>query len=131
MADELQVRRVRWYQSWARHPQDHHAVVTDALGTCQAEEMVGVHRLSEEGKVCQTSTPLAKHMADDLHKVSKTSESVGAWFGQRRSDVAIFTPGAGKVRGFWNSLWKNCGEQNWLTVSQSQRMNKQRKAKGN
>ena len=83
---------MRWYQSWARHPQDHHAVVTDALGTCQAEEMVGVHRLSEEWKVCQTSTPLAKHMADDLHKVSKTSESVGAWFGQRRSDVAIFTP---------------------------------------
>ena len=36
VADELQVRTVRWYQSWARYPKDHHAVViTPVLGTCK------------------------------------------------------------------------------------------------
>ena len=85
-------RRVRWYQSWARHPKDHHAVVTAVRGTCKAEEIVGVQRLTSEGNVCQTSTPMARQMADDVLKVSQLSEEVGAWCEQRTSDVAIFTP---------------------------------------
>ena len=32
-------------------------------------------------------------MAGDLLKVSQVSEEVGAWYEQRTSDVAIFTPG--------------------------------------
>ena len=93
VADELQVRRVRWYQSWARCPKDHHAVVTAVLGTCKAEDIVGVQRLTSEGNVCQTSTPMARQMADDLLKVSQLSEEAGAWYEQRTNDVAIFTPG--------------------------------------
>ena len=39
IADELQVRRVRWYQSWARYPKDHHAVATAVLGTCKIDRV--------------------------------------------------------------------------------------------
>ena len=66
--DELQVRRVRWYQSWARYPKDHHAVVTAVLGTCKAEDIVGVQRLTSEGNVCLSSTPMARQMADDKER---------------------------------------------------------------
>ena len=90
---ELQGRRVRWYQSWARHPEDHHAVVTAVLGTCKVEEIVGVQRLTSEGNVCLSSTPMARQMADDIRKMSQLSEEVGEWYAQRTSDVAIFTPG--------------------------------------
>ena len=102
--EELQVRRVRWYQSWARHPKDHHAVVTAVLGTCKAEETVGVQRLTRQGNVCQTSTPMARQMADDLFKVSQRSEEVETWYGQRRSDVAIFTPGCWERARFLDFL---------------------------
>ena len=102
-AEESQVRRVRWYQSWARHPKDH-AVVAAVLGTCKAEEIVGVQRLTSEGNVCQTSTPMARQMADDLFKVSQTSEEVVTWYGQRRSDVAVFTPGCWERARFLDLL---------------------------
>ena len=72
---------------------DHHAVVTAVLGTCKVEEIVGVQRLTSEGNVCQSSTPMARQTADDTSKVSQLSEEVGAWYAQRTSDVAIFTPG--------------------------------------
>ena len=49
-AEELHVRRVRWYQSWAPHPKDHHTVVTAVLVKCRAEDMVGVRRLTIEEK---------------------------------------------------------------------------------
>ena len=75
-ADELQVRRVRWYQSWARDWKDHHVVVTAVLGTCKVEEIVGVQRLSGEGNVCLSSTPMARQMADDIRKMSQLSEEV-------------------------------------------------------
>ena len=60
------MRRVRWYQSWARYPKDHHALVTAVLGTCKVEEIVGVQRLTSEGNVCLSSTPMATQMADDM-----------------------------------------------------------------
>ena len=60
VAEELHIRCVRWYQSWAGHPKEHDAVVTAVLGTCRAEEMVGVRRLTSEGDACQTSTPNGK-----------------------------------------------------------------------
>ena len=91
-ADELQVRRVRWYQSWARYPKDHHAVGTAVLGTCKVEEIVGFQRVTSEGNVCLSSTPMARQMADDISKVSHSSEEVGPWYAQRTSDVATFTP---------------------------------------
>ena len=93
-ADELlQVRRVRWYQSWARYPKDHHAVVTAVLGTCGVVGVVGVRHLTSEGNVCLSSTPMARQMADDIRKMSHLSEEVGEWYAQRTSDAAIFTPG--------------------------------------
>ena len=36
---------------------------------------------------------MARHMADDLTKVTKMSEVVETWYSHRRNDVAIFTPG--------------------------------------
>ena len=62
------------------------------LQTCRAEETVGVRRLTHEGNVSQTSTPMARQMADNLTKVAQMSEAVGTWYSQRRNDVAIFTP---------------------------------------
>ena len=65
-----------------------------SLGSCKAEETVGVQRLTSEVKVFQTTTPTARQMADDLQKVPQMSEEVETWYGQRKSDVAIFTPGS-------------------------------------
>ena len=107
VADELQVRRVLWYQCWARHPKDDHAVVTAVLGTCKVEEIFGVQRLTSEGNVCQSSTPMARRVADDISKVSQLSKEVGAWYAQRTSDVVIFTPGC------WERVrFLDCGGEN-------------------
>ena len=59
-AADVQVRRVRWYQSWARYPKDHHTVVTAVLGTCKVEEIVGVQRLTSEGNVWLVQYPDGK-----------------------------------------------------------------------
>ena len=79
-------------------------MVTTVLGTCKAEAIVGVQRLTSEGNVCQTSTPMARQMVDDLLKVSQLSEEVGAWYERRTSGVAIFTPrvlGKSEVSGIF------------------------------
>ena len=68
-------------------------MVTAVLGTCKIDEIVRVQRLTSEGNVCLSSTPMARQMADDMRKMSQLSEEVGEWHAQRTSDVAIFTPG--------------------------------------
>ena len=68
-------------------------MVTAVLGTCKVEEIVGVQRLTSEGNVCLTSTPMASQMADVIRQMSQLSEEVGEWYAQTTSDVAISTPG--------------------------------------
>ena len=93
------MRRLQWYQRRARHPKDHLAVVTAVLGTCTAEEMVGVWRLTSEGNVCQTHTQMARQMAIDFAKVAQMREAVETWCSQRRDDVARKGAWKSKVSG--------------------------------
>ena len=91
----------------ARHPKDHHVVVTAVLGTCRAEEMVGVRRLTNEGNVCQTTTPMARPVGDDSHQGradERSSGDVAQPEAERGGDLYSRVLGRSKVSGV--SLWK-------------------------
>ena len=67
VADELRVRWVRWYQSWARHPKDDHAVVTPVLGTCKARRIFRSPTTDKRGKrMSDQVLRWQDKMADDL-----------------------------------------------------------------
>ena len=78
-------------------------------GDVQSRRNGRVRRLTSEGNVCQTSTPMTRHMAEDLTKVAQMSEAVGTWYSQRRNDVAIFRGDQERGRGR-NARRRTCDE---------------------
>ena len=41
-ADALRIRRLKWYQQWARFPTDHGAVLAAVFGTTRGEQELGI-----------------------------------------------------------------------------------------
>ena len=103
-AAALRLRRLKWYQQWARYPKDHGAVLAAVLGTTQGERKKGITRLQEDKWICdERSTPMALQLREDLEMLSEVCADMTAWYTQRTSDLDMFTPGTDDWRQ-WTSL---------------------------
>ena len=97
---------VRWYHSWAapeRPPRGGHC----CAGDVQIRRMVGVRRQTNEGNVCQTSTPMARQMADDLTKDAQMSKPIKTCTARGETTLRSSRQGAWNEQGFWSFLWKS------------------------
>ena len=65
-ADALRIRRLKWYQQWARFPTDHGAVLAAVLGTSKGEQARGITRLRDGKWIYEGSTPMALQLREDL-----------------------------------------------------------------
>eukprot|EP00959_Pyramimonas_sp_CCMP1952_P391054 8194914-Pyramimonas_sp.AAC.1 len=92
-ATALRVRRLKWYQKWALHPQQHANVVAAIFGDSTMDRLANIRRLLPGDRIGPDSTPMAKQYKEDLDALSLIDENMHEWYTRRRSDLHILTPG--------------------------------------
>eukprot|EP00959_Pyramimonas_sp_CCMP1952_P174636 3649701-Pyramimonas_sp.AAC.1 len=58
--------RLRWYQCWAKYPEEHGAAQAAASCTSKLNASLAVLRMEERDWIGQASTPWAKQLFEDM-----------------------------------------------------------------
>ena len=66
------VRRLRWYQSWARDPQGHAQIICAVLGKMRCE---ATETLDAEGRVAAGANPWLLQMMKDLQEFAEGDDA--------------------------------------------------------
>eukprot|EP00959_Pyramimonas_sp_CCMP1952_P044966 939366-Pyramimonas_sp.AAC.1 len=79
-ATALRMRRLKWYQQWARQPHECSNVVAAIFGSSVMERLAGISRLERGDRVGQQSTPMAKQYLADLEALAAVDEGMREWW---------------------------------------------------
>ncbi|CAK0890076.1 unnamed protein product, partial [Prorocentrum cordatum] len=91
-ATALCIRRLRWYLTWARHPEDFGSVLAAVSGTPELDRLCGIKRL-ENGSAHAASTPWAQQVIKHCQALAEITEGVANWHPQGHSDISMFQTG--------------------------------------
>ena len=117
---EMTVRRLRWYQDWIRHLDDHRQVVASILGRFQFDSDEDTP-LDGEGRVRATANPWAKQFVNDINQLREVSDTEEffehfqgrvplLWTEDIVSELFLAIDVRQLRNKFWTSEWAPAGE---------------------
>eukprot|EP00959_Pyramimonas_sp_CCMP1952_P012460 263428-Pyramimonas_sp.AAC.1 len=85
-ADELRVRRLKWYKRWSQFPNGREAIIAAVFGTSKSDQSMGIKRTNGRNNITQP-TPCAKQYLEDMRNLAKHDEEFKEWYDKRSSDM--------------------------------------------